>query len=44
MCVCARFEAGAAAGALLLEWCVRFGGGLVVPLQGAASGCCCYSV
>ena len=44
VCVCARFEAGAASGALLLEWRVRFGGGLLVPLQGAASGCCCCSV
>ena len=42
--MCARFEAGAASGALLLEWRVRFGGGLLVPLQGAASGCCCCSV
>ena len=40
VCVCARFEAGAASGALLLEWRVRFGGGLLVPLQGAAVAVC----
>jgi len=35
---------GAAAGCclrvLLSEWCVRFGAGMLVTLQGAA-GCCC---
>ena len=39
-----RFGAGAAAGCcfkmLLLEWCVRFGAGLLMPLQDAAASCC----
>ena len=26
---------------LLSEWCVRFGVGMLVPLQDAAAGCCC---
>ena len=25
------------------EWCVRFGAGMLVPLQGAAAGCRCRS-
>ena len=36
---------GAAAGCCLLlsERCVRFGAGLLAPLQDAAAGCCCQS-
>ena len=37
--VCVRFRAGCCSRVLLLERCVCFGGGLLVPLQGAAAGC-----
>ena len=46
LCALRIWPAGAAAAGccfkvLLLECCVRFGAGLLVPLQGAAAGCCC---